>query len=338
MRRRFLFVVCLLCLVWPFRHSLSGEGNSLYTPRQLEILDELLRFRPPEDADEGVWMLSVWDSDLGLSDIIPLPRGDSNAASRFYLLEDMYAAEKSSLDADGSDSRGVGALLDAAEMGMCRLSPDYYPVFDNAEAKQPDFQVVRAYLQALLRRAEKATARGDMREAERCYRAALVCGWHLTSDKSSSLVFVTGLIFKVRASQAFANFLVRSGDSARAERVRLYGERVAQLMRAFVWKANVALSEFDGFACLPAVIRIATGDAEPFWRKEAVVRLATLRYGVPDPSGTVVARHPLFEQAADEALAAMASGDPDPSVRRMVVWAANAVSPANYAAMEHRFP
>lgn len=282
-------------------------------------------------------MLSSWDSDAGLREVVALPGGDGNAAARFRLLEDFYPSEKGALEADGSDSRGVGALLEAADMGMCRLSPDYYPVFDNAESKQPDFQVMRLYLQALLRRAEKLTARGDLGGAERCYRAALVCGWHLTSDKSSSLVYVTGLIFKVRGSQGYANFLIRAGDPIKAERVRLYADHVGQVMRAFVWKANVALSEFDGFACLPAVIRIAAGDAEVFWRKEAVVRLATLRYGVPDAGGVVVARNPHFEQAADEALARVASGDADASVRRMAVWAAQAVTPANYAALEHRF-
>lgn len=98
--------------------------------------------------------------------------------------------------------------------------------------------------------------------------------------------------------------------------MRNYATYLGHVMRAFVWKANVALGEFDGFACLPAVIRVALEDVEPFWRKEAVIRLATLRYGVPDATGRVESRHPGFEQAADAALARVASSDPDLTVRR----------------------
>lgn len=222
-------------------------------------------------------------------------------------------------------------------MGVCRLIPEYYPVFDSTEARQPDFHVLRLYLQALLRRAETAAARGDVRDAERCYRAALVCGWHLTRDKSSSIVFVTGLIFSVRGAQGYVNFLLRSGNSAKVARMKEYSEKVAVLMRAFIWKSNVALSEMGDFACLPSVIRVARGDAEVFWRKEAVVRLATLRYGVPDAKGEVVRRNPVYERAADETLAEVVSRDPDESVRRLAVWAVLNVSPKDYVGMRHDF-
>ncbi len=340
LRPVFLAVVLVYSLCHPTARLHADAADAAATPttqRQGEILHDLATLRPPGAPEQGEWMLSVWDSDAGLADLVPLPSGSENAASRFKLLEDLYPSEKAALENDGSDTRGVSALLEAADMGACRLMPDYYPVFDNAESKQPDFQVLRLYLQALLRRAERLTAAGNLREAERCYRAALVCGRHLTRDKASSLVFVTGLVFKVRGAQGYANFLVRAGDPIKAEAVRTYAAYLGHVMRAFVWKANVAMGEFDGFACLPAVIRIAHEDAEPFWRKEAVIRLATLRYGVPDASGRVVARHPGFEQAADAALARVATGDADATVRRMAVWAALAVSPANYAALEHRF-
>ncbi|MCD8352691.1 MAG: hypothetical protein LUC93_18975 [Planctomycetaceae bacterium] len=339
--RFLIFAVILvysLCQRSPSFRAYAADAPAVFhTERQREILHDLASLRPPGAPEQGEWMLTVWDSDVGLADIVSLPYGSENAASRFKLLEDLYPSEKAALELDGADTRGVAALLEAADMGSCRLMPDYYPVFDNAETKQPDFQVLRLYLQALLRRAERATAAGDVRDAERCYRAALVCGRHLTQDKASSLVFVTGLVYKVRGAQGYANFLVRAGDPIKAEAVRNYATYLGHVMRAFVWKANVAMGEFDGFACLPAVIRIALEDVEPFWRKEAVIRLATLRYGVPDAAGLVVARHPGFEQAADAALARVASGDADASVRRMAVWAALAVSPANYASLEHRF-
>lgn len=282
-------------------------------------------------------MLERWDSDAGLAGLTTLPSGGGNAASRFKALEEWYPAEAKDLEEDGSESRGVAALLEAADMGGCRFIPEHYPEFDSVDAPQPDFQVLRLYLQGLLRRADKAMARSDAAEAERCYRAALVCGWHLTNDRPSALIYVTGLIFKLRGAQGYANFLVRTGRTAKAEEARRYVELQSALMRAFMWKANVALGEFAGFACLPAAVRIAASDAEAFWRKEAVVRLATLRYGVPDAAGGVVSRNPRYERAADEALEAAAAGDADPTVRRLAVWCALNVTPRDYGGMEHRF-
>lgn len=306
------------------------------TARQQEILRELEVFRPEGAelaAGAGVWMLSRWDTDGELSRIVSLPVGGGNAARYFKMLEEYYPSEKAALAGGGEDSAGVDALLRAAEEGGCSLSPEYYPEAAGPGGGQPDFQILREYLQALLRRAERSAARGDGRDAERCFRAALVCGKHLTDDKSSSLVFVTGLIFKVRGAQALQNYLVRAGDAARAALLRGYSERLAVLMRAFMWKANVALSEFAAFACLPAVVRIAREDVESFWRKEAVFRLAALRYGVVDAAAASVARDPALERLADETLEWVAANDADASVRRMAVWAALNVSPQGYAGM-----
>lgn len=334
--RLFVAAVCLAAAgasspVW------AGEVVAR-TARQREIVKELSTFRPQwADAGGGAWMLSRWDTDAGLARIVALPSGAGNAAAYFRLLEEYYPAEPVTMDEGGEDSRGVEALLGAAEVRECRFSPEYYPEVTGADVKQPDFQVMRVYLQALLRRGERAASRGDGREAERCFRAALVCGMHLTTDKSSSVVFVTGLIFKVRGAQAFANYLVRAGDGARVALVKEYSETLAMLMRAFIWKANVALSEFAEFACLPASVMVAKEDGEAFWRKEAVIRLATLRYGIPDEKGELVRRNPEFERIADDALSWVAANDPDPTVRRMAIWGALNVTPQNYAAMHHEF-
>lgn len=320
----------------------AGAGETIRetprrTARQGEIMREMESFRPSGAADPGVWMLSVWDTDDGLENLVSFPSGPDNAAAHFKTLEELYPSESASLREDGSDTRGVLALLEAADAGECRLMPEYYPEFDSAESKQPDFRVLREYLQGLLRRAEKAERAGDPRGAERCHRAALVCGRHLTNDKSSSIVFVTGLIFKMRGAQAYAAYLLRAGQAEKSALAKAYADKTAEAMRAFTWKANVALGEFNNFACLPATARIAKEDAEIFWRKEATVRLATLRYGVPDGRGTVIERDPEAERIADETLSAVAERDPDRTVRRLAVWAALRITPKNYAEMEHRF-
>lgn len=324
----------------------AGEAPGV-TARQREIVRELDGYRPPwEDgtaapaAGAGGWMTGVWDTDRGLDELVTLPVDDGsglNAAACFKALEEYYPAEKALLEDDGADARGVDELIRAADIGRCRFVPDFYPEFDTAKSAQPDMAVLRDYLQGLLRRGERALREGRVSEAERCFRAALVCGRHLTADRSTGILFATGLLYKARGAQAYAGFLLRSGERDRADAARRYARTLGEFLRAFAWKTNVALGEHAGFACLPAVIRIATGDAEPFWRKEAVMRLGTLRYGVADAGKGTVERNPLFELAADEALASVAAGDPDASVRRLAVWVALNASPRGYAGLEHRF-
>ena len=315
----------------------AGEAEGEGTVRQREIIRELETFRPSWAPGSGVWMLGAWDIDIGLEALIALPSGRGNAAERFRMLEDLYPAEKEELGGGGAGTRGVDQLLEAADMEYCRFIPDYYPEFDSADAKQPDFGVMREYLKGLLNRGEKAMQAGDNRGAERCYRAAMLCGRHLMQDKSSSIIFATGLIFMRHGVQGYARYLLLTGQANKTDSVKVYAGRVEELMRAFNWKANTALSEFDGFACLPAVVRIMRDDAEVFWRKEAVVRLATLRYGVPDKAGEVVERDVRSERIADEALSEAAVRDPDESVRRLAIWLALNVTPENYVGMEHRF-
>lgn len=282
-------------------------------------------------------MLDVWDSDVGLDKLVSLPTATGNAAAFFKQAEEFYPGEKDSLDERGDEAKGVDSFLEAARIGQCRFMPDYYPAFVTTESPQPDFQIMRVYLQALLRRGEVAEERGDTALAERCFQAAIICGWHLTNDKSSGLIYITGIIFKYRGAQAYANFLVRAGRSEQAEAVRQFATSVSVIMRAFLWKANTALSEFEQFACLPAVIRIAREDREVFWRKEAIVRLATLRYGIPDPDTKTIRRNPQLEKEADAALSRAASEDPDSTVRRLAIWVTLNIKPTNYADMRHEY-
>lgn len=332
-----LLTFCLLTPISLCAGSIASAGERLgLTLRQRAILYEMEDFATPDGGQNPGWLLRAWDTDKGLADLVALPRGSENAAACFRLLEDYYPDEKAELAEGGADSRGVRELLLAADMGRCTFVPDYYPAYERTDAKQPDLDALNSYLQALLRRAEAEAQAGRYAEAERCYRAALVCGWHLTSDKSTGLIFVTGLIFKIRGAQGYAVFLLRSGNREKGEAALAYARLLAELMRAFTWKTNVALSEFDGFACLPSTVRIATTDSEAFWRAEAVLRLGTLRYGIPDDNGGM-GRNPAFELAADEALSTVANTDANPSVRRLALWVALNVSPKDYSALRHRF-
>ncbi len=328
--------VFLAVLVLSFAPS-AGEGGPAFNPEQIALLDEFLAFRPPGAAGDGVWMLSEWDSDAGLGRFVTLPSGAGNAAILFRRLEELFPSEKTALEANGAGARGVQLLVEAADMAECRLSPDVYPEFDRITAKQPDFVVLRTYLKGLQDRAALSERRGDSRDAERCHRAAILCGRHLTRDKSSAILYLTGLIFKLRGTKEYENFLRRAGRQAEADAARDYAAGLAVLLRAFNWKANEILSRMGDFASLPVALRVAAEDREPCWRKEALFRLGMFRFGAMGKDAASVRRSPEFERAAERALSRAAATDPDSSVRRFAVWVAMNVKPERYGELEHRF-
>ena len=328
--------VLALCLLAGVRTVPAGETAGT-TPRQKEILENLHEFRPDWATGEGVWMLGSWDTDIGLERLVDLPVGPGNAAACFRRLEDVYESEAGRLGEEGFASRGVEALLEAADMAECRFVPEYYPEYDSIESKQPSYLILNHYLDALLRRADALARQGEYRDAERCYRAALVCGWHLTNDRYSNIVFVSGLRYKQLGIQMYGVYLKIRGDKGKSGDAEGYYDIISTLVRAWTWKSTIALGETADFACLPAIVRIATGDKEVFWRKTAVERLAVLRYGVMDLERRIVIRNPAFERVADEALSSIAARDPDPSVRRLAVQLVLEAVPPDYGDMEHRF-
>lgn len=323
-----------------FAFSLSAPSGepalAALTARQGEILRELASMAPPGYAGAAPWMLSAWDTDAGLDRVLDFPAGPGNAAENFARLETLFPGEREALEADeGADCRGVDELLAAAEKGVCRLVPDFYPEFGD---KQPDFVVFRLYQQALARRADRLhSERGDIAGAERCHRAALLCGRHLTRDKSGYVVFTTGLIVKQRAAGAYQLFLRKTGRAERADILVEYAGGLVEILKLCLWKMHTALGETGGFASLPATILIAERDREAFWRKEAVVRLALLRFGSPDAENRILHRNPMYEKAAEDALKAVAATDPDPSVRRLAAWSVLNLRPGDYDSYEQRF-
>ena len=326
---------CLLLLL--FARPGPAEAAAPFTPRQREIMAELLSAAPPDYAGGGIWMLSAWDGDAGLEELVPIPGGSGDAAALFKRLEDVYQGEKASLAGGGEDSRGVLFLMEAAGMAECRLSPIHYPEYDSVTAKQPDFAVLRAYLEALRRRAAREEREGRPAGAEEALRAALLCGRHLARDRSSLLVYVTGLVYKLRGAQDYEAFLRRSGRDGLADKAGSHAAAMVDLLRLFHWKSGVALGEMKGFACLPSAVRIAGDDAEACWRKEALLRLGILRHGVVDREGGRVERNSAFEREAERALSLAVRRDPLADVRRLAAWAALNARPEMYASLRHDF-
>ena len=326
----------LLCL-GAAAHSGELFSENELNARQTEVL---ARFRSyaPEGAAGGTWMLGVWDSDDGFDELVVMPSGTGNAAANFVKLEELYRLEEARVQRGDPDVDGVRELLAAAEAAHCRLAPDYYPPFTTVNDKQPDFMILRYYLGSLLKHAERLEAVGDRLGAERAYQAALICGRHLTNDRYSAIVYITGMIFKLRGAQEYERFLRRIGNPVKAEAAKGYAARMMVLLKFSVWKTNEALSDMDDFACLPTTILVATGDSEVCWRKEAVVRLAMIRHGVPDKELKTLTRNPKWERLAEKALSLVVATDQDASVRALAAWAALNVRPENYESMTHVFP
>lgn len=329
----------LLCAVLVLLSPLAsgGAADASYTPGQLELLRELETHEPP-GAEPGSkpWLLRKWDVDFGMSALLPEPTRPDNAAEHFFRLEALYPSEKAALAAGDGAAAGVDEFLAAAESVSCRFTPDVYPPFESISAKQPDFAVLRAYLQGAQDRATRLERGGDLAGAERCHQAVLLCGRHLTTDNYSALVYMTGIIFKVRGAQEYESFLRRNGRSEKADAIARGLRGLLEVLRLFNWKANDGLSRMEGFASLPTAIRIAATDEEPCWRKEALTRIAVLRHGVPVIGDTTVMMHnAVFEKLAENALVAAAAADPDPSVRRLAIWLAFNIKPRGE--VEHQF-
>ncbi|MDR1611910.1 MAG: hypothetical protein LBT97_03905 [Planctomycetota bacterium] len=294
----------------------SGIRMPGLSVRQEGLLREF-REAAPEGYAGGVWMLESWTLDPAAG-LVAMPSGPGNAAAHFRRLEDLFPAEKDLLDGDG-ETAGVGELLGAAGCGECRLVPEFYPPFDNANAKTPDFVVLRSYLGALLAFAAKKERAGELETANIMYEAGIVCGVHLARDRSNTLVSMTGLIFQLRSVRAYEAFLQRSGRHERAESARKVRGELTELLRFFYWKANYALGLFEDFLSLPTVVEVALYDADPAWRALAATRLAAYRHGAPGKDGTLV-RSVRWQRVARQALETMSANEPDSVVRSLAAW------------------
>lgn len=304
-----------------------GEGEIPMPPlsvRQATLLREFRDAAPDGYAGGGVWMLGRWDLAPAVA-LAAMPSGPGNAAAYFRRLEDLYPAERELLER-GGETEGARELLRAARCGECRLVPEFYPPFDNANAKAPDFVVLRTYLGALLAAAGREEESGNIEQAEEMILAGIVCGSHLARDRSNTLVSMTGLVFQLRSVREYEAFLRRNGRHDPADRARRVNERLAELLRLFYWKANYALGTLEEFVSLPVAVEIALHDADPAWRAQAAIRLASFRHGAPGADGRLT-RDPRWQAVAKRALEEVSANDGDRDVRALAAWSVLRVVP-----------
>ena len=339
----------------PFRHvagsliilslaacgALGGErSRQELSPTQQMLLGEFHALRPEAESGGTTWMLEKWDSESGLEKLISFPGKPGNAAAHFKRIDDLYRNNngKNGKVDPALEEEGVRELLLAAELAECRFSPEYYPEFDRNDALQPDFVALRSSLQALLSSADRLERQLDNPDAaNRRYQAALASGRHLIRARPSLVVYMTGVIFQLRAAQAYEVFLRRQGRLDAANDAKTFAERITELLRLFHWKANVALGTYDNFASLPVVLEVAANDSEMSWRAEAVIRLAIFRHGAPNQTLKIINRDPRWEREAERGLVGIAASDPSPAIRRLAAWAAVNIKPDMFSEMQHLF-
>lgn len=303
---------------------------------QRALLDEFIHYRPENSDPSGIWMLEAWDTDAGLERLTRFPARNGNAAAHFKRLEELYPTEKDTLGI--AETAGERELLAAAELAQCRLTPTQYPEYDRLDAPQPDFIVIRSYLKALLTTANRLELQdGDIAGAEKRIQAALLCSRHLTRDRSSLIIYMMGILSKSKAAQEYELFLRRRGDADKAELCKAYHDKLNETMRLLLWKSKTALGTLANFASLPVALQVVKNDHEACWRAQAVLQLAIFRHGAPDTENNEILRHPGWEKAAEQALAAIAANDPTPSVRRLAVWSVLNIHPGMFDEMRQQF-
>ncbi|GHV23825.1 hypothetical protein AGMMS49959_18270 [Planctomycetales bacterium] len=268
------------------------------------------------------------DTDTGIEKLTGLPAGAGNAADFYGKLEEYYAADRVAPDkpAVKTDGAGVAAIFKAVAVRNCSLTPQYYPALTSAEIKQPDLVVFLAYARALIDRAKELEDRQNVKGADTVYRCALIFGWHLTQQPESLLVETLGLRIKALAANEYARFLQRQLDP-REKFAREYFDLLMHAENLLERKLGYFLGNTLAFNSLYSAVRIATEDADPAWRREAILRLGVYRHGAPGSDGKIIFTDPAKQKDAEAALIYLGEKDPEATNRQLAVWVVNKLTP-----------
>lgn len=308
--------LCLLC-------AAAGAGDLLPPPESMNPTQRILSNSVPLDKI---------DTDSGIENLTGFPTGPGNAADHYARLEMLFNEDREAPDqfTIKKRSQGVNEILRAVNIKECRLSPDYYPVMTSGTVKQPDLIVFMAYTQALFSLAKELEEKGDYKNAGAVYRSALIFGWHLTQDPPSLLCQMLGVRIKYAAAEEYQRFLQRNLDMKRSELAANYAQFLVKAQELSARKLNYFLGNMLGFNSLYSSVRVATEDADPVWRQEAVLRLGVFRHGVPGSDGSIIATDPKLQETADKALVYLSSNGKPEYLRQLAAWSIQKLTPQSF--------
>lgn len=329
------FGIGLLAIFMPFTISSlqAGEPQPVDSDKPTMTVRQTALFHAVD--------LKPLNPNLLLPKLIPLPTGPGNAAEYYAKLEIFYDQEKikesnATIPPVPQNSKGVLAILKAATIKDCKLTPTLYPHMEKGTARQPDIAVFEAYLRALLQRAKKEEAENKIKSADSAYRAGMIWGWHLTKNKPNLVSFMLGLSIQVQTAKKYSRFLQRHLDMKRSRVADDIRELNLKIRRSVFLKARVMIGDFNHFNCLYSAIHIAKYDQDYFWRQEAVLRLGVLRHGAPTADLKKIYKDEKFQADAEKALLYVASKDPAPWVRKLATWSIATVTPERFSSMQRK--
>lgn len=282
--------------------------------------------------DSVAKVLTPFNLNVGLDGVLYIPVGPGNAAEHYAKLEILYPQEKMEDDLHVSpESQGVQAILAASKIADCQLTPEYYPQMESGTSKQPDGIVFLAYATALLKYAEQRAEANEFAAANEAYQAGLIWSWHLSKDRPNLVTLLLAISIGRKTAQEYAPFLRRHMKYKMARGLDEYLENMKTVRYQIQAKSQVLIGDFRNFNCLHAAVLVATKDADPLWRQEAVVRLGVLRHGAKDPGRDLLVKDKAMQALAESTLMHVANNDEKPWIRQLAIWSVQNITPDRFA-------
>jgi hypothetical protein len=162
------------------------------------------------------------------------------------------------------------------------VKPSYQEMAEPADEEKPPMPHLSAFppiARAALLYGRVCERHKDFREAERVFKAVLIFGWHVTEDRVRLWGFQAGLGILKMAGERLDEFYRARGNKDHADKALKFLSDLSQTIDRAAIKANESLFHLDKTGHLPVgdLLNIATHDADPMWRIEAIRQLGLAR-------------------------------------------------------------
>jgi hypothetical protein len=202
-------------------------------------------------------------------------------------LYDRFAATGTPDDPQAASLSAVQTILRIRTLGQAKIFADRPQTLINYDRSHPDLDACRTLgTIAIVRLGLLKQRGGDLAGARRCYEAGFALGHALLAERLTYDELEAGLSMMGQASPALATLLEKSGDLARAEKIRAFDlaraqyvrERITPMLRVSRSVDGPTITEHAGD--LQAII---SDSREHTWRIEAILALGRMRYFTGDP-------------------------------------------------------
>lgn len=301
--------------------STSSYAADLYPPEEEMTNTQKILFRSAP--------LQKIDTDKGLEKLTGFPDGAGNAAEDYAKLEELFNTDKlpGKFIQLKNNPQGLKEIFNATSKKECKFAPKYYPFMDKGTVKQPDIIVFLTYLNSMMDIAEKLEGKGDIKGAEAVYRRALIYGWHLTQDPTSTVCLLIGVAIKRESAQKYSEFLFRKMDMKGSDQAREYMEYLEEVGFKYRRIEEFYLTSVTNFNSLFSTIKIATESEEKVWRQYAILILGLYRHGVVSSDGQIIQTDEKMQKYAENALTYIVENGKTQSEKELAAWVIKTLTP-----------